>query len=155
MRKKHSGRALAIACLLAVSLLVAGCGDDDSTPTTPTQDQATTATGGSGGGDQQANGGKGDKPAGEPDADVPTIDVVGGQPEGGVQELSFDEGDDIRFIVKSDVADEVHLHGYDVMMDVEAGGQVEFDVPATITGVFEVELEESVVPLAEITVNPG
>ena len=31
----------------------------------------------------------------------------------------------------------------------------EFDVPATITGVFEVELEHSVVPIAEITVNPG
>ena len=51
--------------------------------------------------------------------------------------------------------EEVHLHGYDVAMDVAAGGKVEFDVPATIDGVFEVELEDRVVPLAEITVTPG
>ena len=87
--------------------------------------------------------------------EVATIVIEDGQPVGGVQELSFDEGDDIRFEVESDVADEIHFHGYDVGKEVEAGGSVEFDVPATITGVFEVELEERVVPIAEITVNPS
>ena len=53
------------------------------------------------------------------------------------------------------MADHVHLHGYDVFQDVSAGGKVEFNVPATIPGVFEVELEDRVVPLAEITVEPG
>jgi hypothetical protein len=72
-----------------------------------------------------------------------------------VAELEFERGERIRFVVRSDVADHVHLHGYDVFMDVEAGGEVEFDVPATIDGVFEVELEDRVVPLAEITVSPG
>ncbi len=78
-----------------------------------------------------------------------------GQPVGGVQDLSFTQGDDIQFKVESDVADEVHFHGYDVGMDVEAGGSVTFDVPATDAGVFEVELEQRVVPIAEITVNPS
>ncbi len=86
---------------------------------------------------------------------MPTIVIKDGEPVGGVQDLSFTEGDDIRFKVESDVADEVHFHGYDVGMDVEAGGSVTFDVPATDTGVFEVELEERVVPIAEITVNPS
>ena len=81
--------------------------------------------------------------------------IKDGQPVGGVQDLSFTQGDDIRFKVESDVADEVHFHGYDVGMDVEAGGSVTFDVPATDAGVFEVELEERVVPIAEITVNPS
>ena len=49
----------------------------------------------------------------------------------GSQELTFTEGDDIRFRVESDVAEEVHFHGYDVAEDVAAGGSVEFDVPAT------------------------
>ncbi len=40
-------------------------------------------------------------------------------------------------------------------MEVAAGGTVEFDVPATAAGVFEVELEHRVVPIAEITVNPA
>ena len=89
------------------------------------------------------------------DSEVPTIVIKDGQPVGGVQELTFTQGDDIQFIVDSDVSDEVHFHGYDIGMDVETGGQVEFDVPATDTGVFEVELEERVVPIAEITVNPS
>ena len=40
-------------------------------------------------------------------------------------------------------------------MEVEAGGTVEFDVPATVAGVFEVELEHGSSPIAEITVNPA
>ncbi len=85
---------------------------------------------------------------------MPTIVVRGAKPVGGVQDLTFEQGERIRFIVKSDVTDEVHLHGYDIPKPVKAGGSVEFDVPATIEGVFEVELEERVVPLAEVTVNP-
>ena len=86
---------------------------------------------------------------------IATIVVKNGQPVGGVQDLTFTEGDDIRFRVESDVSDEVHFHGYDIGKDVEAGGSVTFDVPATITGKFEVELEKSVTQLAEITVNPS
>ena len=86
---------------------------------------------------------------------IATIVVKNGQPVGGVQDLAFTEGDDIRFRVESDVSDEVHFHGYDIGKDVEAGGSVTFDVPATITGKFEVELEKSVTQLAEITVNPS
>ena len=96
-----------------------------------------------------------EKPKPPPKPEVATIVVKGGQPVGGVQDLEFDKGGQIRFVVESDVDEEVHMHGYDVSQDVAAGGKVEFDVPATIEGVFEVELEESVVPIAEITVNPA
>ena len=84
-----------------------------------------------------------------------TIVVNDGKPVGGVQDLEFTEGEEIRFTVDSDVSDEVHFHGYDIGKDVEAGGSVTFDVPATITGVFEVELESRVEQIAEITVNPS
>ncbi len=86
---------------------------------------------------------------------IATITVENGQPVGGIQDLTFTEGDDIRFKVDSDVSDEVHFHGYDVGEDVKAGGSVSFDVPATITGVFEVELESRAEQIAEITVNPS
>jgi hypothetical protein len=46
------------------------------------------------------------------------------------------------------------MHGYDVLKPIKAGGSVEFDVPASLEGVFEVELEERVEQLAEVTVNP-
>jgi hypothetical protein len=126
---KFAGAAIAIAVVVVLFVVLSG-GDDTDTTTT-----ASTADTGSG--------------------QIATIKVVDGQPVGGVQDLTFTEGDDIRFRVDSDVADEVHFHGYDIGKDVEAGGSVTFDVPATITGKFEVELEDAVTQLAEITVNPS
>jgi hypothetical protein len=119
-----------------------------ATDTTIEQDSSGPPTGANGAGD------KPDKP--KPDKpETKTIEVEGGRPVGGVQELTFTKGDRIRFVVRSDVADEVHLHGYDVTKAVPAGGEATFDVPATIDGVFEAELHHSLVPIAEITVQPG
>lgn len=86
--------------------------------------------------------------------DVPVVSVKGGQPVGGVRELTFESGAEIRFAVRSDVADEAHLHGYDVSKPVEPGGSGTFELPADIEGVFELELEERGVPIAEISVVP-
>jgi hypothetical protein len=96
-----------------------------------------------GGETSAANGGK-----------VPTIVVKNGKPVGGIRELSYTKGDRIRFKVDSDVSDEVHLHGYDVMKDVKAGGSVSFDFPATIEGIFEAELESRKEQIIELRVNP-
>ena len=83
-----------------------------------------------------------------------TIVVRGGEPVGGVQELEYSAGEEVRFKVRSDVADEIHVHGYDLMEDVKAGGTVSFDFPAEIEGIFEVELEERAEQIAELRVNP-
>ena len=85
---------------------------------------------------------------------VPIVVVEGGEPKDGIQELTYNAGEPIRFRVESDVADEVHFHGYDVGKEVEAGGSVSFNVPATIPGIFEVELEEAKEQIAEVTVEP-
>lgn len=85
---------------------------------------------------------------------IPTIVVRNGKPVGGVAELSFKAGEDIRFKVTSDVSDELHLHGYDISKEVEAGGSVSFDFPAEIEGIFELELEQRAVPIAELQVDP-
>jgi hypothetical protein len=85
---------------------------------------------------------------------VPTIVVRDDEPVGGIQELEFDAGDEIRFRVSSDAAEEIHVHGYDVAEDVPAGGTVEFAFPAEIEGIFEVELEELGTQIAELRVNP-
>jgi hypothetical protein len=85
---------------------------------------------------------------------VPTVVIRNGEPVGGVKELEYNAGDEIRFEVTSDVADEVHVHGYDLMQDVPVGGAVSFDFPAEIEGIFEVELEGRKEQIAEIQVNP-
>jgi hypothetical protein len=156
MQSRRLGPFLALGGVVAAVVLfvVLQDSDDDETPTTTTSPAAVQPPDGNGGGQDGGGGQKGGGgSAAEPD--VATIIVRDGQPVGGVQELEFAKGDRIRFFVESDVDEEVHLHGYDVAKDVEAGGEVSFDVPATIEGVFEVELEHSVVPLAEITVTPG
>jgi hypothetical protein len=135
-----------VAAAVAVVLFVVLSGDDDD----ETESGAATATQTEA---QPANGGQEANP--EPEAEIPTIEVKGGKPVGGVQELAFESGDRIRFRVTSDAPAEVHLHGYDVMMDVEPGKPVTFDVPADIEGIFEVELEETAVQIAEVEVSPG
>ncbi len=85
---------------------------------------------------------------------VPTIVVKNGKPVGGIRELTYCKGDQIRFQVDSDVSDEIHVHGYDLMKDVKAGGSVRFDFPADLEGVFEAELEGRKEQIIELRVNP-
>src|SRR5262249_19710770 len=90
-----------------------------------------------------SNGGSDDKSSKTDAGEVPTIVVnKQGEPEGGITELTYHKGDQIKFEVESPIADEVHMHGYDIMKDVEPGGTVTFDFPATIEGVFEAEMED-------------
>jgi hypothetical protein len=91
----------------------------------------------------------------KPKPEVTTIAVKGGEPVGGVQELNYTAGDEVRFDVDSDVAEEVHVHGYDIIKEVEPGKPVSFEFPADIEGGFEVELEGGHVQIAELTVQPG
>jgi hypothetical protein len=115
---------------------------------------ALTACGDSGDGSgTEASGGSGAAPK-SPEPGAPTIIVRNGEPVGGIKELEFSAGDQIRFNVKSDVAEEIHVHGYDLMQDVPKGGEVSFEFPAEIEGIFEVELEGQGEQIAELRVNP-
>ena len=83
-----------------------------------------------------------------------TVEVRDAKPVGGVQALKWKKGQTIDLTIRSDTADEVHFHGYDVHKDVEAGGGVRFQMPATITGRFVVELEDHEETLANVEVSP-
>ncbi|HEX2264988.1 MAG TPA: hypothetical protein VHH14_01770 [Solirubrobacterales bacterium] len=94
---------------------------------------------------------------GEPQADggdVPTIVIRDGEPVDGIAELEYSAGDEIRFRVTSDEAEEIHVHGYDLAKDVPAAGTVEFAFPADLEGIYEAELEQLGVQIAELRVNP-
>jgi hypothetical protein len=51
------------------------------------------------------------------------------------------------------VADEVHVHGYDLTVDLEAGQPGELTFTPNAAGVFEVELEEHGLQLLELEVR--
>jgi peptidoglycan hydrolase-like protein with peptidoglycan-binding domain len=82
-----------------------------------------------------------------------TVVVKGGKPVGGIQRATAKKGQKVAIVVHSDVADEVHVHGYDLHKDVTAGGTVRIVFPATITGVFEAELESRKLQIVEFTVK--
>jgi hypothetical protein len=86
--------------------------------------------------------------------EITTIVIKNGKPVGGIADLTYNKGEQVRFKVDSDVSDEIHVHGYDIMKDVEAGGSVSFDFPATIEGIFEAELEDRGEQILELTVDP-
>jgi hypothetical protein len=83
-----------------------------------------------------------------------TVRVVNAKPEGGVKKLEFKKGDQVNFKVVSDTADEIHVHGYDLMKDVPKGGSVTFSFKGSIDGRFEVELEGHGEQIAELDVQP-
>jgi heme/copper-type cytochrome/quinol oxidase subunit 2 len=82
------------------------------------------------------------------------VDVKGGKPVGGIKPITVNKGDQVRFVVNSDVSDEIHVHGYNFHKDVKAGGKVSFSFPAKIDGQFVIELESRGEQIASLTVNP-
>ncbi len=141
-----AGRATLVAMAIAIAATgLVACGDDDETTNATTTTETTApANGSSQSGKQPAD----DKPA------IETIVVRNGEPVGGIAELEYDAGEQVRFRVSSNEADEVHVHGYDVGEEIPAGGTATLSFPADIEGIFEVELHGSEQQIAELRVNP-
>jgi hypothetical protein len=72
---------------------------------------------------------------------------------GGVKSVAIDRGSEVVLVVRSDVADEVHLHGYDLFADVGPGQPTRIDFQADTPGRFDVELEERAAPLVILEVQ--
>jgi hypothetical protein len=134
---------------IATVLTVAACdGDDSSQATGATTTAATTTTtiGGS------ATSGE---PTTTTEPATPAIEVrvAGGKVQGGVRREQVRRGDAVVLRVVADVADEVHLHGYDRSADVGPGKPAQISFTADIPGVFEVELEQRKQKLLELEVR--
>jgi hypothetical protein len=83
-----------------------------------------------------------------------SIVIRGGRPVGGIRRVTVARNRVVLLLVRSDVADHVHLHGYDIMRDVAPGAPARLQFRATRPGRFEVELEDRRLQIALITVNP-
>ena len=115
--------ALAAAALL----LLAACGDGDDAPTVASGSStpATVSTGPT------------------TAATVLAVTVRGGSVVEGASRQRATLGQPVTVRVTSDVADEVHVHGYDKTVPVAAGRTAELTFVANTPGVFEVEIEKS------------
>jgi hypothetical protein len=140
MRSNRSRIAVAVGAIAAIVILFVVLSGGSS--------NNKSSTGGPAGSTAQAGG------AASSGASA-VINVINGKPAGGIQRLNYKKGDQVRFKVNSDVGDEIHVHGYDLHKDVKAGSSVSFSFPATIEGVFVIELEAKSEQIAELRVSPS
>jgi hypothetical protein len=138
------GAAVAAAAVLFVVLRPDDDGGSASNATTTTQTQTATAPTATV---------PPPPPQPPPPARVPIV-VREGQPVGGVRRVTVSRGRRVVLVVTSDVADHVHLHGYNIMRDVAPGQPARISFRATIVGTVEAELEDRRVRLATITTQP-
>ena len=121
--------ALVVAALAFVLLSPSDSDDDDDvTPTQveqPRQREPTATV-------------RGPKPK----PPFSTITIADGKVRGGEARINVKKGDVARIQVRSDKADEIHLHGYDVTKDVTRAKPARFQVKANIEGVFEIEAHD-------------
>ncbi|GAA4043749.1 hypothetical protein [Nonomuraea soli] len=121
---------------LAACLALAGCGPLSDTHHRPgTSHQVVTGT-----------------PTGAADASA-TVTVSGGKVSPPPGWLSVAKGQQVSLTVTSDVADELHVHGYDVTAELPAGQAVTVTFVADLTGVFEVETHGSKLVLVQVAVK--
>jgi hypothetical protein len=147
-------RLLAPVLLAAGVLSLAACGGDNGTTASPPPPPPSSAT-------TTLPLPPPPPPVPQPPApsttpEVTTVRIVvrDGKVVGGLKRASIDQGKRAAIAVSSDVADEVHLHGYDKSIDVAPGKPARLAFVASIPGRFEVELEDRGLQIADIEVRP-
>lgn len=137
--------------LLAVTLAVAGCGGDAATTTTSdtiTAPPETTTTVTSTVSEDSSTTTEATTTA---PVDQYTFDiaVVGSTVTGGGR-ITVPLGETVTLRITSDIADQIHIHGYDLFVDLEAGVTAEVSFAADIPGVVEVETHNSQLVIANL-----
>jgi type IV secretory pathway VirB10-like protein len=94
-----------------------------------------------------------DSPSPEPERTVIEITYRNGAVQGPTT-FTVTQGDRVRILVRADVSDEVHFHGYDLTADVTPDEPARIDFVANAAGVYEVELEDLGEPLIELEIVP-
>ena len=110
--------AAAVVVVVAIVVAVASGGSDNGSSTTATTRSTTTSP---------------QKPV------VHKIDIKGGKPVGGAQDIKVTKGDKVTIVVSADAHDVIHLHGYNIEKDIEPGKPATFKFTANIEGIFEIE----------------
>lgn len=82
-----------------------------------------------------------------------TIGYAGGAVAGDTGRVAVPLGAAVEIVVTSDVAEELHLHGYDRSAKIPAGGSATLSFTATLAGVYELELHGADKELVKLQVG--
>lgn len=149
---RRTSRAAVLAAALGC-LLVSGCAgsspDDAAAPAaTPTTAAPTTAA--------PTAVPTTTTPTAEPspdDAQTVSLTVAGGEVSGDTGRVEVPLGEMVRVVVTADVAEEIHVHGFDLHQNTVADQPTTLEFVADRAGVFEIELEESKTLLTRLQVQ--
>jgi len=127
--------AASLATLITLTVVAAACSDNgDNHEGHPSTPAGTTST-------QPSTLPTSDSPA--PNETVIEVSVADGRvspsPD---RRVEVPRGQLVRIVVSSDVADQIHVHGYDLEAAVDAGGAATLEFEADQPGAFEVELHD-------------
>lgn len=126
--------AFAAAAVAVAALTLTGCGSGSSSPDPGSASSSATATSSSA-------------------ATTFVVTIADGKisPKPSVRHVHL--GDRVRLTVTSDKPDEVHLHGYDKEIEIQAGRPGTIDFTADLPGIFEVETHKSNLQLLQLEVK--
>jgi len=145
--------AAGVAAVVVLFLVLRPGGDDEAAPTpspTPTETASPTVEP-----SETESPSPTEEPTESPSPDAVEIEIeVEGGEVTGPGEVEVTQGERVRIVVKADVSDEVHVHGYDLTADVTPQEPAVIVFRADAPGVYEVELESAGLPLLELSVVP-
>jgi hypothetical protein len=136
---RPSGALVGLSCALVVS----GCAGTDAAE--PPAASSTAAASSS------APPSAATDPA--PESQRIEVTVAGGAVTGDTGRVPVTASTSVTLAITSDVADEVHVHGYELTADLAPGQPASITFEATIPGVFEVELHEAGTVLLSLQVQ--
>ena len=117
--------------LVVMTMLVVACGDDDATTLADDGVISITIT-----------------------VDSAGLDVVvEDSPVEPGSRVAVDTGAAVHLVFSGSVAEELHIHGYDLSLEIAPGGVEVLDFTADIPGIFEVELEGAGTLVFELEVS--
>lgn len=150
------GIGVAALVVAVVLFIVLRPGDEDASPASETTAAETTAP---------ATTGETETETGETETEPEEtttetgpaqlrVDVPASGPQG-VQRLNARQGDEVELVVTLGYHDDVHLHGYDLLIHTGPGlPPARFEFEATTPGRFEIETETAHQLIAELRVRP-
>ena len=156
--RPRTAALLAGPAAVALAVVLSACAGASSGPATPATSATSSASSATAASSPVTSSGTPTTP--EPATSSPAaaqgqlVEVtVAGKKVTGPGRVKVKLGSKVTLRVTSDVADEVHLHGYDKHVDVEKGGTADLTFTADVPGVFEVELESRALQLVRLQVQ--
>jgi len=141
-------KAARATTLVIATLVVAGCGGGSSSTAEQTTSESTVETTTALVATTPA------KPKSKPSVRRIVIVVDQGRPRGGIKRPKLERGEKVVLVVRADVGEEIHVHGYELTRAVTPGRAARIPITARLAGRFEVELHHPDALLAVLEVRP-